>query len=350
MKLVTWVGLPIATFAVCALLVEFGTRIIFDLNGMHYGIEMWKYAKDMKRVSSIPELGHEHVPNRRGKLMGVDVEINSQGLRDYEYPLTKEPGTYRILVVGDSMTFGWGASFEDTYAKILERMLNEKRPKMKNRPQSITRYEVINTGVGNYNTVQEFTYFKEIGIKYDPDMVILGFYLNDAEETPVRVGGWIREHSYAFILLAQSWDVVMRALGKRKPYEQYYLDLYSEEKKGWQDCQRALKEFISLCKQKTIELRIIIIPELHSPNDNYRFGKVHRLVSDIGTKQHALVFDLLPAFKGVDPPTLWVTKGDPHPSAHAHKIIAQAIYQREWGTTNGTSVPVVGVPDSANEL
>ena len=334
MKFITGLGLFVITCILCVVIVEFGTRVIFDVNGMHYGIEMWKYAKKMKRISPIPGMGHEHIPNRSAKLMGVQVDINPQGLRDHTYPLAKEDGTYRILVLGDSMTFGWGGNFENTYPKTLERTLNEKRPKIKTRSKPIKKYEVINTGVGNYNTVQEFTYFRERGIKYDPDMVLLGFYLNDAEETPVRVGGFIRENSYAFILLGQSWDVVMRGLNRRKPYEQYYLDLYSDTAKGWIACKEALQDLVALCKKNNIDLRIMIIPELHSPNENYRFGKVHSLVSEVGKRSGTPVFDLLPAFQGVDPPSLWVTRGDPHPSDKAHDIIAQAIYNQEWGLQN----------------
>ncbi|MBI1929032.1 hypothetical protein HYR99_32900, partial [Candidatus Poribacteria bacterium] len=46
-------------------------------------------AKQIKRRSPIPQMGHEHTPNREAVLMGVDVKINSQGLRDYEYPISK---------------------------------------------------------------------------------------------------------------------------------------------------------------------------------------------------------------------------------------------------------------------
>ena len=223
MKIISKIALPIFAIALSLLFVEFSTRIIFNRNGMHYGIEMWKYAKQMKRISPIPRMSHEHTPNQEAVRMGVHVKINSQGLRDDEFPIAKDEGAFRILVLGDSMTLGWGAKFEETYSKVLERMLNENRP-----VASFERYEVINAGVGNYNTVQEVAYFKARGAQYHPDMVLLGFYLNDAEEIPRRSGGFFKEHSYFYVLLSQGWDALLRAFGSRKGFKDYYLDLYSE--------------------------------------------------------------------------------------------------------------------------
>ena len=56
----------------------------------------------------------------------VQVKINSKGLRDNEYPYEKPDDTYRILMLGDSFTFGYGVNIEDTMAKVLEENLNKK--------------------------------------------------------------------------------------------------------------------------------------------------------------------------------------------------------------------------------
>lgn len=53
----------------------------------------------------------------------ITVKINSLGFRDYEYPLTKKK-KYRIAVIGDSFTFGWGVNIEYCWVKILEKELN----------------------------------------------------------------------------------------------------------------------------------------------------------------------------------------------------------------------------------
>jgi hypothetical protein len=119
--------------------------------------------------------------------------------------LAKPEGTYRILVLGDSTTFGWGVPVEKPYAKLLEQKLNENL-----RPGGPKRFEVMNTGVGNYNTAQEVAYFKERGRLYKPDMVILGFFTNDAEETPHEKKNWLARESCLYVFLTSAWDGILR--------------------------------------------------------------------------------------------------------------------------------------------
>lgn len=59
-----------------------------------YDIEMWRYAVDLKQPSKSAELSHEHRPGASGYFMGVDVAINSKGLRDTEYTYEKPDSTF----------------------------------------------------------------------------------------------------------------------------------------------------------------------------------------------------------------------------------------------------------------
>lgn len=86
------------------------------------------------------------IPTKRNLFLervvqGVDkkytVRTNNEGLRDYEYPLVKPAQNVRVALVGDSVTFGAGLNLEDTYAKQLERLLNNHYTK---------KIEVINFG------------------------------------------------------------------------------------------------------------------------------------------------------------------------------------------------------------
>jgi hypothetical protein len=109
------------TLIVIVLLAELWGRTIVD-DGMQFDLEMWKYARDVKMISPDPLIGHEHRPNRRTHLMGVDFATNSRGLRDREFALEHEPGVIRIVMLGDSVTLGWGVPEESTFAKRLERL------------------------------------------------------------------------------------------------------------------------------------------------------------------------------------------------------------------------------------
>jgi hypothetical protein len=126
---------------------------------------------EIVQASRYPGIVYELKPNVRGRFMGQPLLINSQGLRDYEYPRRKEPGTFRIVGVGDSSLFGWGVPLEDSGLKVLERRLNETSPARK--------FEVVNFGVPGYNTAMESETFVKRCLEYAPDLVLLNFNTND---------------------------------------------------------------------------------------------------------------------------------------------------------------------------
>ena len=112
-----------------------------------FDVEMGRYARLVETPSANPLIRHRQRPNVDVTLMGVPVRTNSAGLRDDEVDLGREESQddrWRIILLGDSLTFGWGVPREQTFASLLERALSERRPT-----------EVINFGHVNYNTVQQ---------------------------------------------------------------------------------------------------------------------------------------------------------------------------------------------------
>ncbi len=116
--------------------------------------------------------GQRLAPGYDGWFAGVPVRINSLGFRDRrEYSLDKPANTFRILVLGDSVTFGHGTLDDTTYPYLLEQRLRAWRPEV--------NWEVWNLGVPGYNTRQELDYLEEIGPRAQPDLVVVGFFPND---------------------------------------------------------------------------------------------------------------------------------------------------------------------------
>jgi hypothetical protein len=90
------------------------------------------------------------------------LNTNSKGFRGKrDFPYIKNKETLRILILGDSFTFGDEVSDDETYSYYLQEML----------PHT----EVINMGVHGYGHDQMLILLKEEGVKYHPDIVILGF-------------------------------------------------------------------------------------------------------------------------------------------------------------------------------
>jgi lysophospholipase L1-like esterase len=309
--LATAVGLIVA-----ALALEVVVRLVLD-DGMQYDLEMSKYALELKQVSTDPLLGHAHAPNRHATLMGVDFRTNSRGLRDREFAYDREPGTFRILMLGDSMTVGWGVRAEATFSKRIEAMYREGG----------IAAEVINAGVGNYNTVQEIEYFLTEGHRYRPDLVVLNFYPNDAEPVPVsRPPPTLLRVCRSCVLIAGALDTLARKYFDERDWAQYYLSLYSDGTgRGWLDARESIRKLVEYCKANDIRALIAILPDLHDVQ-HYRLQLVSDLVQAAAAEFDIPFVDVLPHLQAYDSSALWVTAPDPHANALAHAVIAQALF------------------------
>lgn len=118
------------------------------------------------------DLVYELKPNIDRKFGHRILRTNSAGMRsDREYALEKPPATVRILGLGDSGMFGWDVHQGEPYLAVLESNLNAGADGQ--------AYEVLNFGVPGYNTALEVEHFARIGRAYRPDVVIIGWCVND---------------------------------------------------------------------------------------------------------------------------------------------------------------------------
>ncbi len=300
----------------CLAIVEAGVRLLAD-DGMQYDLEMWKYARAMKRVSAIEGVGHDHVPGTSARLMGVDVRINSTGQRNPEVLRPKPEDVYRIVMLGDSLTFGWGVEEEETSSRRLERKLNAARADGK-------RVSIVNAGVGNYNTKMQAAWLVAEGDMYEPDMIILNYFINDAEPTPIRRGGALRENSAAFVYFWGRADALQRKFFGKADWRQYYRDLYRPDARGWRDAQSAFGRLAEYARKQDIPLLVVNYPELRALTP-YPFGDISAEVKALAGRHHLPYLDLLPAVAGQTPETLWVSLEDAHPNAKAFALFSEAI-------------------------
>ncbi len=108
-------------------------------------------------------------------------ESNSVGWRDREHSLEKPSSVFRILGLGDSYLWGQGVKRNDVCLAKLSRILQDTIPDKD--------VETINAGVSAFNTENQFDQLKNVGLAYNPDLVILHFVLNDVEQDVYRAVG-----------------------------------------------------------------------------------------------------------------------------------------------------------------
>jgi len=335
-RLIQALGLIAFAVVLFAVLCEAGLRLAF-FHSNDFSMEMWKYAVQLKHTVADPKLSFAHVPNRSAFLMGADIKINSQGQRDNEYSLSKPPNCYRIMMLGDSTTLGWGVRLEDTAAKMLERQLNADGA------AGGRRFEVINTGVGNYGTVQEVTYYETRGRAFHPDMVILVYFINDPELVPTEKKGFLIDRSYLIAFIKSRFDGLLRRTGSRPTWKQYYASLYDEDFPGLQACKGALHSLAELTRSDGSQCLVAILPELHEINGPYPFTAEHQKIKNTAVSNHVPVLDLIDGLRNHGPEsTLWVTPQDSHPNAKANNLIAAQLHDWILNNINGPDKTLPG--------
>lgn len=309
--------LTLASLVLTIGMFEVACRTIVD-TGMHYHLEMWKYAVSLKEVAPDPAIGHQHKPNTQAHLMGVDVMINSLGLRDSEG--TGEAGEgARVLMLGDSVTFGWGVPQDETVAERLEANLSA---------QSGMPVSVLNSGVGNYNTAMQVAWFERYGLALNPDVVVLNVFVNDAEPTPRQDAvPWWDKFFYSRVILFGALDTVMRTALGGPDWKTYYRDLYASDADGWRRMQHSIAYLAELCGEQNIPLVIIDYPELRELSP-YPFVDVSEKIAQVAARHDAPYHSLLPSIKNQQARDLWVTEPDPHPNSYAAGLFADYLSPR----------------------
>ena len=131
---------------------------------------------------------YELRPNLQTEYSGCRLTTNSLGFRMPEFPLEEAPGTITVLGLGGSIMFGHGVADGEDFFSVLGRLLGESHPER--------TWRCINTAAPSYNVVTKVETLKEKGLRFDPDLVVLGIASNNldlpnyirVEEDPYDLG------------------------------------------------------------------------------------------------------------------------------------------------------------------
>ncbi|MFH0912663.1 MAG: hypothetical protein V1884_00035 [Candidatus Omnitrophota bacterium] len=292
---------------------------------LRFAWEMGGWVKrPIYRKSSNPYLRYEFVPGAKS----TGISINSDGFRGPEYSLAKPANTFRIIMLGDSETFSFMLPQKDTLPAQLESLLNQ-------RPGSL-RYEVLNFGVEGYSTFQELEMLKTKGLKYNPDLIILNYVLNDPEPGEYYFNKtFLMRHS---ALVRYSTYRIKKALIRRErkrlnintEVDNYY---YYHQPKYFIPLKNAILEIASIAKERKGELVVVIFPAssimVKDFKEGYPYWPLHELVKSI--KSDNIVFiNLIDEFNrlGMTPQGVSINYqyDESHKNTFALKVAAQYIY------------------------
>jgi len=323
-RLVNWAGntfLLLVSTAVTLVGAEIGLRLVNP-----WGMELFSLLPyHMQGMVDHPQLGYVHPRSVTYQLGDNRVSLNSHGHRDDEMPVEKPTGERRILVLGDSVTFGWGVDQGQDFPAQLEALL---------RQQTGTSWQVINAGVNGYNSEQEAIYFATEGIRFQPDVVLLVYVGNDVDPIfdPNEVT-WRRYPTWPSSLpefldrvRSLSWLYQTTKLFQRmeelRPRQAGAPKRSLADHPGWPTSLQALKSIASLCARERI-------PFLVATESGSAQG-VPALLGQDGID----AITLGPAWARVAPDKHRVSRVDPHPSAAVHAefaaLLLEELRARGW--------------------
>jgi lysophospholipase L1-like esterase len=205
---------------------------------------------------------------------------NSYWSRDLEYSPSKPEWITRIAVLGDSITFGLGVELENSYHKLLEKELN--------RSSDEAKFEVPSFNMGAADTVWAIDkYLKQVR-NFHPDIVILGFCLNDIldysqfelssqqilDNTPLElriIGSFLRLHyllrrySHLYFMVVERSKPFMyrHFLDIRRKNPDYWIPIETdtpEYKKRFESTVQKLVEFSRIVAEDGARLIVVIFP------------------------------------------------------------------------------------------
>lgn len=266
----------------------------------------------------------------------VEMNVNAHGFRGPEVERDKPEDVLRIACLGDSHTFGSGVADDETWPAHLQRRLETRFPER--------RIEVLNCGVNGYDTLQEEHWLREGVLAFEPDLVLLQYYVNDAallnpdgsrqkvrdfvlDLTQPRREDWImslREHS-KFV------DLVFDGMYRRRGLE-VYSELrsrpYREDGPGWRAVRESLVRMRDLLAERGIDFGFALYPFLVRHGDEMTSHEAFEVVSEFALEHGIDTLDAEPAFDGLDLGELRISMYDYHGNARAHELFARAV--AEW--------------------
>ncbi len=279
------------------------------------------------------------------------MTISRQGLRDREVAVPKPPGTYRIIALGDSITAGFGAELDDAFVKLLERSLQGE--------SAGRTIEVVNAGTDDYGTQQERIWLQERGLTFEPDLLILNVFLNDARgfSSPPAVVAALNNffvRRSAFYLLYRNW--VREQMVAREKSSPSFRFRYVENRESrawvtdpealtrvireadrdwgmaWNDEELAriegeLEQIIRLADGHGFKLLLVIFPvdvQVYAQVDTpLGLDRPQQKLVAFAQSQHVPVLDLLPVLRGHRDEDLFCDQA--HLTPEGHRIVAEAL-------------------------
>jgi HEAT repeat protein len=265
------------------------------------------------------------------------AHLNPYGFTDTNRDIKKKNGIKRIAVLGDSFIWGYGLPYEQIWSHKLEKMILDKYKNI----------ELMSWGLSAWSTLDEMSFLEKHGIKYDIDMLIVGFVTNDPDIGDVKM----KPYKWQGNILIKTLKILfpdaisfIASYTNRFLTEHFYADhqydnwekaLYTDE--NLLNYLEILQDFSRFCNSKNIDLLFV----LTAPESNdiiiEKFNKIIPLLEQAHIKYLNLLPSLQKHLGHIPTRKLWANPANGHPGDFSTSVIAKEVYN--YLETKGTFSP-----------
>jgi hypothetical protein len=254
---------------------------------------------------------------------------NSRGFRDREHTPQKPKGTFRIVLIGDSVAEGRDVDPDSSFGRVLERMLNAR--------DDGRRYEVILLARIGYSLSQEVVLLEDEAPRYDPDLVLWSYCLNDPAHPVYHnangdLGRYYDRPTLQLVGLAKAAAFrVKQKLGGRGCRTEFHAFVHCAFR---DDVEESLHRIAGQVQQRGVPVAFVIHPvfEEQPSFTEYSLAGVHEDLGAMALGAGFTVIDVLDAFRPFAPAELKLEHGDYfdpwHMNARGHLVTASFIRDR----------------------
>jgi lysophospholipase L1-like esterase len=330
---------PLAAVSLSVTLGIFLSEAVFKIMDIREKRARHEVVGRISRVSEIPGVRFEMVPNITTVTPGFKglVRINNLGFRGEDVSVEKSPGTYRIAILGDSITFGRYLGENSVYPRLLEANMNSSG----NYPLPV---EVINASFSGRDTWEELALLEHRILPLHPDLVVLEICLNDHVRFPppekgTAVGAfgdqaWWQYSSFLHYLdkrVEGFGQYHLKALKRLGLYhatgKEFLRDFYIDQREilnietNWEEWSKALLGVRDLARGNGVDILFVLFPLTY----HFKEGVVETapLLSSLARDHDIPFIDMLGPFSEAGGGRVY--RDRLHPNSKGHRIVADEL-------------------------
>jgi len=256
--------------------------------------------------------GDEFQPNMTVNHKGVDMTTNRWGMRDKDYELQKDPGAYRIALMGSSYSMAGGVQGSETFEAVLEERMNQQ-------PGDHPFYEILNFALPGRTVERQVTILENKVLDFEPDAVIYVAHSSEGWRAVDKLVEHVRSAKpIPYPGLASILEQA-KASDRLEPYElRKRLRKFSDEIVSW-----AYRRIVTRCREEGIRPLLVFLPL------SYQRLEQKDIVNDLAAAEEAgfTVISLREVYDGYDTKDIQLANWDTHPNIQGNQLIADGLFQ-----------------------